>query len=700
MRRHSTTALRSWLPFLGWFPLSGIQIRADLLAGLTVALILIPQSMAYAQLAGMPSYYGLYAAFLPVMVGALWGSSRQLSTGPVAIVALLSASALAPQAATGSGHYIALAILLALMVGVIQLALGLFRLGAIVNLLSHPVIIGFTNAAAIIIALSQLNKLLGVPMNRSDNFLNDIHGVLLQVGDSHWPTLAMGLGALALMLLMKRFLPRWPNVLVAVALATVLSWQLGFEHLLTVQPERVRDAVRDPGVQSMLAEYQAGQKRSTALDGEVAALRERLRQAESQVADDLAARGRLAELAYRLELAEVHRDDAARENQARFKSLAQQRFLAVDTPAGPLLYAEASAPAEADRDTVWRLKKLEEKGLRLSGGGEVVGAIPPGLPSLSVPKVGWSDFTALLSAALVISLVAFMEAISIAKAMAAKTRARIDPNQELVGQGLANLVGAASQSFPVSGSFSRSAVNLNAGAVTGLSSVFAGLLVLLTLLFLTSLLYHLPQAVLAAVIMLAVVGLINPGAMRHAWHSHRHDGLAASITFVATLAFAPHLDMGILLGAVVAIALFLHRRMRPRCEILGQHPDGVLGGLDTHGLAPLSQNVVPVRFDGELTFVNVSYFEDMMLEAGRRFPEAKAILLIGSSINEIDVSGEEKLVEIARRLEQGGVKLYLSGLKKQVLEVLERADIHKTLPPERIFRSKEQALKTLLEQYG
>jgi SulP family sulfate permease len=688
--------MHTWLPFLGWFPLSGVQIRADLLAGLTVALILIPQSMAYAQLAGMPSYYGLYAAFLPVMVGALWGSSRQLSTGPVAIVALLSASALAPLAASGSEQYIALAILLALMVGVIQLALGLFRLGAIVNLLSHPVIIGFTNAAAIIIALSQLNKLLGVPMSRSDNFLNDIHGVLLQVGDSHWPTLAMGLGALVLMLLMKRFLPHWPNVLVAVALATVLSWQLGFERLLTVKPESVHDA----GVRAMLAEYQAGQRRGAALDGEVAALRGQMRQAESHAADNLAARSKLAELSYRLELAEVHRDDAARENQTRFKSLAQQRFLAVDTPAGPLLFAEASAPADANRDTVWRLKKLDEKGLRLSGGGEVVGAIPPGLPSLSVPQVGWSDFTALLSAALVISLVAFMEAISIAKAMAARTRARIDPNQELVGQGLANLVGAASQSFPVSGSFSRSAVNLNAGAVTGLSSVFAGLLVLLTLLFLTSLLYHLPQAVLAAVIMLAVVGLINPAAMRHAWHTHRHDGLAASITFVATLAFAPHLDMGILFGAVVAIALFLHRRMRPRGEILGQHADGVLGGLDTHGLEPISRNVVPVRFDGELTFVNVSYFEDMMLEAGRRFPEAKAILLIGSSINEIDVSGEEKLVDIARRLEQGGVKLYLSGLKRQVLEVLERADIHKTLPPERIFRSKEQALKTLLERYG
>ncbi len=689
--------IRAWLPFLDWFPVTSVQVRADLLAGITVALVLIPQSMAYAQLAGMPSYYGLYAAFLPVMAGALWGSSRQLSTGPVAIVALLTASALAPLATAGSGQYIALAILLALMVGVIQLALGLFRMGAIVNLLSHPVIIGFTNAAAIIIALSQFNKLLGVPMSRSDNFLSDIYGVLLHAGETHWPTLAMGAGALALMLLMKRYLPRWPNVLVAVALATLLSWQIGFERQMTVAP----DALGEAAPQTLVTGYRIGQQHIAGLEAELAEARTALGRAEAGGAANLADKARQAELEYRLELTQVHLDDAVRENQARLKSLAQIRFVAVaDGQGGMRLYSEAGAPAGADRDTVWRLKKLDDKGLRLSGGGEVVGAIPPGLPSLSMPDVGWSDFTALLSAALVISLVAFMEAISIAKAMAAKTRARIDPNQELIGQGLANMVGAASQSFPVSGSFSRSAVNLNAGAVTGLSSVFAGLLVLITLLFLTSLLYHLPQAVLAAVIMLAVLGLINPGAMRHAWHTHRHDGLAATVTFIATLAFAPHLDMGILFGAVIAIALFLHRRMRPRGEILGQHPDGVLGGLDTHDLQPISRNVVPVRFDGELTFVNVSYFEDMMLEAVRRFPEARAILLIGSSINEIDVSGEEKLSDLARRLEQGGVKLYLSGLKKQVLEVLERAEIYKTLPPERIFRSKEQALKTLLERYG
>ena len=226
-------------------------MRADLLAGLTVALVLVPQSMAYAQLAGLPPYFGLYAAFLPVLIGALWGSSPQLATGPVAVVSLLTASSLAPLVAPGTAEYIAYAVLLALMVGVIQFALGVFRMGAIVNLLSHPVIVGFTNAAAIIIGLSQLSKLLGVPMSRSDSFLVDIAGVLQQAGDTHWPTFAMGLSALALMLLLRRFRPRWPNVLIAVALATVVSWQIGFERTLEVP----LDAVRNEQARSLIADY-------------------------------------------------------------------------------------------------------------------------------------------------------------------------------------------------------------------------------------------------------------------------------------------------------------------------------------------------------------------------------------------------------------------------------------------------------------
>ena len=186
------TFLKRIFPFLSWFPLNGEALRADLMAGITVALVLIPQSMAYAQLAGLPAYYGLYAAFLPVAVASLWGSSHQLGTGPVAVVSLLTASSLAVLAAPGSDQFIALAIMLALLVGIIQLLLGVFKLGVIVNFLSHPVIVGFTNAAAIIIALSQLSKLFGVPMGRSEHFINDIVGVIKLIGDTHMPTLAMG----------------------------------------------------------------------------------------------------------------------------------------------------------------------------------------------------------------------------------------------------------------------------------------------------------------------------------------------------------------------------------------------------------------------------------------------------------------------------------------------------------------------------
>jgi len=254
----------------------------------------------------------------------------------------------------------------------------------------------------------------------------------------------------------------------------------------------------------------------------------------------------------------------------------------------------------------------------------------------------------LLSAAIVIALVGFMEAISIAKAMAAKTKQKIDPNQELLGQGLANLVGACSQAFPVSGSFSRSAVNIGAGARSGLSSVFTGLFVLLTLLLLTPLLYHLPQAVLAAVIIMAVIGLINFGAIKHAWQANRHDGIASIVTFIATLAFAPHLDNGILVGAGLAIVLYLYRTMQPRVAILGRFHDGTLRDAKVNNLPP-SEVVTAVRFDGRLYFANVSYFEDTILEAVANNPKASYLLVVGDAINEIDASGEEVMHQVVER---------------------------------------------------
>ena len=688
--------VRRLFPFLNWFPVNAATLRADLIAGVTVALVLIPQSMAYAQLAGMPAYYGLYAALLPVLVGALWGSSQQLSTGPVAVVSLLTASALAPFAAPTTPEYITLAILLALMVGIVQLSLGFFRLGAIVNLLSHPVVSGFTNAAAIIIALSQLAKLIGVPMGRSDYFMLDIYGVLQQIGDAHIPTVIMGVSSLVLMLLLRRFFPKLPAVLIAVVLATIISWQSDYSKEMKVDPSAIQARVGG----QIAREYIAGQEAVRQAEQQLAARRLELRQVR---ATDPPSRRVL--LSHQVELAELRRDEAILENDARFRSLRGIKFVAVrDNAGGIVLYNAQSDVAKQlvreENPTLWRIKKLDSKTVQLTGGGEVVGTIPPGLPSLSMPRIDWANVASLVMVALVISLVGFMEAVSIAKAMAAKTRSRIDPNQELIGQGLANVVGSFSQSFPASGSFSRSAVNLNAGAVTGLSSVFTGILVLITLLFLTSLLYYLPQSVLAAVIMLAVFGLINPKSLKHAWDVHRHDGIAAIVTFVATLAFAPHLDNGIIMGAVVAIALFVRRRMRPRAEILGQFPDGVLAGMDTNQLPPISDKFFVMRYDGELTFINVNHFEDMVLEALMRFPNAKALLLEGSGINEIDVSGEEKLEALAVRLRDTGVTLYISSLKKQVRDVLARGHLERVLPAERMFKSATQGIAALREKYG
>lgn len=660
--------LSKFFPFLKWFPISGEQIRADLIAGITVALVLIPQSMAYAQLAGLPPYYGLYAAFLPAIVAALWGSSRHLATGPVAVVSLLTASALAPYAAAGSEAHIALAILLALMIGVIQISLGVFRLGAIVNLLSHPVIIGFTNAAAIIIGLSQLNKILGVDMTRGESFLLDIWGLLQRIDELHYPTLLMAVTAFALMIGLKKISPRIPNVLVAVVLLTTASWYIGYERKESIAMADIQD--REFALS--IAEYLAKKEGMPVL--------------ESESTDNPV---KSAELQLLRDQIQVH--------QARLR---QTHFIVVGDEDGKVLLHTPASIGEGEYESHrWRISSLDEDGIVLSTGGRIIGDIPAGLPRLSIPTISWSDISNLMSIAFIIALIGYMEAISIAKAIAARTHSRIDPDRELIGQGLGNLASGFSQGYPVSGSFSRSAVNFNAGAVTGLSSVFTGLLVLLTLLFFTGLLYHLPQAVLAAIIMMAVAGLINFKAIVHAWQTHKHDGSAAAVTFTATLLFAPNLDVGILIGAMVAITLFLRRRMHPRTEILSEKADGVLAGMDTHNLQPMSKYFVPVRFDGELTFVNVNYFEDMVLDVLRRFPQSKAILLVGSSINEIDVSGEEKLRELSDSLRQNGVEFYISGLKAQVLGILEKAHIYEAIPAEHFFPTKGMALNFLKEKY-
>ena len=569
--------LNKFFPFLNWInELKDPKIlRADLIAGLTVALVLIPQSMAYATLAGLPEVYGLYIAFVPVFVAALWGSSRQLGTGPVAVVSTMTATVLTPIVIPmlGSDYtpeeylalYIPTAMFLTLLVGLVQLALGLFRLGAIVNFLSHPVIVGFTNAAALFIGLTQISKIFGVEMpgGASDHFLTvRVLGVIENLQYTHIPTLLMGVSAFAIMLVFKWFAPKVPGVLVAVVATTVVSYQIGFEEM----------------------------------------------------------------------------------------------------------------------------------------GGAVVGSIPEGLPGFVVPAINFDVLSHLFISAIIIAMVGFMEAISIAKAMAAKSKDRIDPNQELIGQGMANIAGSFFQSYPASGSFSRSAVNFNAGAKTGFSSVVTAIIVVITLLFLTPLLYHLPKASLAAVVIMAVFGLINFSSIKHIWVANKHDGIAAMVTFFATIASAPKLDHGIVFGAVLAVVLYLYRSMRPRVSVLGRYKDGALRDVKINKDVPTDDNIVAVRFDGSLYFANVSYFEDTMLKAISTYPDAKFLLVVGDAINQIDASGEEVLHHLVERLNDSDVTVVFSGLKRQILEVLYATHLYDVIGEQNIFKDEDLALDEIYKR--
>ncbi|MCC6531803.1 MAG: STAS domain-containing protein [Burkholderiales bacterium] len=669
--------LHRLFPFARWFPLSALTLRADVFAGLSVGLVLVPQSLAYAQLAGLPAYYGLYAAFLPPMIGALWGSSNQLATGPVAMVSILTAATLAQFAAPGSERFVALAITLALLVGVLQLTLGVLRLGAIVSFLSHPVIVGFTNAAAMIIALSQLNKLLGVSIGRGEHFLLDVWGVLEQVHETHLPTLAMGLGAIALILALRRYAPRVPGVLIAVVIGTATSWLIGFERSTEVSIEQLADA----DARALALEHLAGDRAIEQLNAELGARRGELRSLRAQPEHN---RQHALTLDYQVQALKLEVRAQENENRLRARALRRFRLQAQGDATATAAYRSTAQPGDASAAaaTVWRVQRIAGERIVLVGGGEVIGRVPQGLPSLALPPFGWDTLGLLFSSALVITLVGFMEAISIAKAIATRTRERIDPNQELIGQGLANLVGSFAQSYPVSGSFSRSAVNLGAGAVTGMASVFSALVVLATLVFLTPALYHLPQAVLAAIIFVAVTGLIDLRAIRHAWQAHRHDGICALVTLVATLAFAPHLDAGILLGGGLAIVMFLYRTMSPRVTIRFHDAQ-----------AP----VLAIHFDGRLYFANVPYFEDAVLEAVASHPSARAVLVVGSGINEIDASGEEMLRHLQRRLHAGGVRVVFADLKPQAIAVLRATGLHALIGEDAFFATERDALEALVK---
>ncbi|WP_456417369.1 SulP family inorganic anion transporter [Thiolapillus sp.] len=512
-------------------------LKADLIAGITVALVLVPQSMAYAQLAGLPPYFGLYASFLPPMVAALFGSSRQLATGPVAVVSLLTAASLEPLAAAGSEGFLAYAILLAIMIGIFQLVLGLLRLGVLVDFLSHPVVVGFTNAGAVIIATSQLSKLFGVTVEKAPRHYETVYNIIQEATEStHLITFAFSVLSIAIIWGMKKYQPRLPGVLIAVVVCTLLSWMIGFE----------------------------------------------------------------------------------------------------------------------------------------ARGGAIVGAIPAGLPSMTIPAFDWEVVKQLIASTIVISLIGFMEAISIAKAMAARTRQRIDANQELVGQGLSNVVSGLFGGYAVSGSFSRSAVNIESGAVTGFSSIVTGTVVGITLLFLTPLLYHLPQATLAAVIIMAVINLVKIEPVKHAWKAEKHDGIVAVVTFVLTLVMAPHLEQGIIIGVVLAMVLFIYRTMRPRIAIVSRYHDGTFRDVSVHPELDRCKKILMFRFDMSLYYANAGYFETKVLEMVADNPEIEYLILDAEGINTLDATGEEVLLHLSERLQKVGITIIVARMKKQFMDTLRK----------------------------
>jgi MFS superfamily sulfate permease-like transporter len=688
--------LTRFLPFLSWFEkYSFDNFRVDTISGLTVALVLIPQSMAYAQLAGLPAYYGLYASFLPPMIAALFGSSRQLATGPVAIVSLMTSASLEPLATAGSGGYLAYAVLLALMVGAFQFALGVLRLGLVVNFLSHPVVNGFTNAAAIIIASSQLSKLFGVYVDGGKHHYETIIRVIkAAIHYTHWPTLFMGALAFAIMYGLKRLLPKIPNVLVAVTLTTLISWATGFEHNAAVDIS----AIASPKARGLIAAFNKAILAIPPLEEERTEVSKTLDIAtESQnMVDILDAEHNASVLTINIERlrnkAHIHRHE-----------LRTLLFEGYSSENGSLVfYLKTQIPAHLRGDgRTWRLqvgnKPLETDKLVMMGGGAVVGVIPAGLPSFRIPKIDLKVIFHLFPYAAIISLLGFMEAISIAKAMAGKTGQRLDPNQELIGQGLANILGSIAKSYPTSGSFSRSAVNLQAGAVSGLSSVFTSLAVVIVLLFFTPLLYHLPQSVLAAVIMMAVIGLVNVSGFIHAWEAQWYDGAISVISFFCTLAFAPHLDKGIMIGVILSLLVFLYKSMRPKIAALSRHEDQSLRCALTHDLKECVY-ISMVRFEGPLFFANASYLEDEIMELMRTKTNLKHIIIVSNGINDIDASGEETLSLLVDRIRSAGIDISLSGVNESVMKVFERTHFKEKIGENHIYPTMERAINAVHEE--
>lgn len=561
-----------WIPALSWLrQYSRADAGADTLAAVIVTLMLIPQSLAYAMLAGLPPQAGLYASILPLIAYALFGSSRVLAVGPVAVVSLLTAAAVSKIAEPGSPEYITAAWVLAGASGLVLILMGVLRLGWIANYLSHPVISGFITASGILIAASQLKHILGVQVSGA-NLPQLVYELANQAGVVNLPTVAIGVLTLAF-----------------------LFW------------------VRS-GLKPLLARF-----------GVPAGL-----------ADALA-------------------------------------------KAGPVAAVALSVLAVAALD-------LQQRGV------SIVGAIPQGLPPLTLPSLDLALWRELLPAAVLISVIGFVESVSVAQTLAAKRRQRIQPNAELKGLGAANLAAAFSGGFPVTGGFARSVVNFDAGARTPLAGVLTAGGILVTALFFTPLFYFLPQATLAATIIVAVLSLVDLEALRRTWRYSKADFTAMAATVVLVLAVG--VEAGVLAGVGLSIALFLRQTSRPHIAVVGLVPGTEhFRNVQRHAVIT-SPKVLSVRVDESLYFANARYLQDCIYDAAVAQPATKHVVLMCTAINHIDASALEALEELGRRLSDAGVKLHLSEVKGPVLDQLKRSDFLEQLSGE-VFLSQFQAIRAL-----
>lgn len=553
--------LHRFFPFLIW--LKGYQIstfRSDALAGVTVAVVLIPQAMAYAMLAGMPPVYGLYAAAVTPIIGALWGSLRQLATGPIAIMSLLVLTTLTPIADPGSDQFVKLAFLLAFMVGVLYILIGLFRLGMVMFFISHSAVKGFTSAAALIIIATQLPHFLGISVSRHEYIFPRLVEIIKGLPAVHIPTFVVGLLALGIIFGVQKIRTNLPAGLIAIIGATI-------------------------GI--------------TVLE-------------------------------------------------------------------------------------------LHLKGVA------IIGAIPGGLPHPILPPLDFDTISSLLGPAVVIALVSFAETYSVGKAISSQTKQKVDVNQEFIGQGLANLIGSFFQSYPVSGSFSRTAINFSTGAKTGISSVIASLSVVLALLFLTPLFTYIPKAALAALVISAVLMLFHPKEVFALWKMNRHDGIVAVTVFVIALITKP--DYALLIGVMISLMFFLWKTMHPRIVRVTKDPElKMFVNADVYE-KPSCPQILQLRSENAIYFANAEYtIEHLLGRLDEQTTPVKYLLLDFQAVGFIDITGIDELRVLLDEVKERGAKLAFMGVHLPVKQIFESSGFLKELQPGHLIENRGDAITFLFQ---